>query len=340
MKTEINVLYVGGYWSTNIGNAFYDLGIKELISSLDKEINFHIVSDLQKYAWTRYNSKKAMSFNLCEYYGNIDYLIMSGPMLYADYMNDWKDTLLQVMKEGTKVIFLSVGGSRYTEEEICRVREILRELHLYALFSRDRETYESYKDLFEYSYDGICCGFFIPEYFKPWKLEINPYVVFDFESYDEPVFVESEEGFEFLDSNWKLKNELKPIHKFWSKFKEYPENAFNGLNILRTKNTCFMPQTKKYYGRNIYLSNIATDYLNIYANAEAVFSDRVHACVGTLAQGVPAMFFGSTRRANLFNRIGVGEGRNDVFHRPVRINVSEMDMERQNLRNGLREILI
>lgn len=340
MDKEINVLYVGGYWSTNIGNAFYDLGIKELISSLDLKINFHIVSDLQKYMWSNYNSKKATSFNLCQHYANIDYLILSGPMMYAEYMEDWKDTLLQVMKQGTKVIFLSVGGNMYTEEEVCGVREILKDLHLYAMFTRDRETYECYKDLFEYSYNGICCAFFIPEYFRSWKLTIKPYVVYDFESYNEPVFVEAKEGFSFAGGTWKQKNELQPINKFWSKFKEYPDSAFHDLTIIRPKNTCHMPRQKKYYGKNIYLSNVATDYLNIYANAEAVFSDRVHACVGALAQGTPAMFFGNTRRANLFGRVNVGGGVNDIYHEPVRIDVPDMDRERQNLKNRLKEILI
>lgn len=343
MSKEMNILYIGGYWSTNIGNAFYDLGIRKLISSIDKEINFHIVSDLQKYAWAKYNSENAVSFNLCEHYSNIDYLIMSGPMLYPEYMEDWKDTLFQVMKQGTKVILLSVGGNEYTEEEVYRNREILRDLHLYAMFSRDGETYECYKDLFEYSYNGICCAFFIPEYFKPWKLDINPYVVYDFESYNEPLFVEAEEGFSFAGGRWKQKNELEPIHKFWLRFKEYPNSVFYGLDIIRTKNTCLAPRQKKYYGKNIFLSNVATDYLNIYANAEAIFSDRVHACVGALAQGTPAMFFGTTRRANLFRRVNVcvcGGGVNNVFEKPVTIPVSDLDRERQNLRDRLREILV
>ena len=108
----------------------------------------------------------------------------------------WKNILQKANEAGTKIICLSAGGSRYTQEEVEQVREVLQKFDLYALFSRDSETYENYKDLFKYSYKGICCAFYIPEYFKAWKLDVEPYVVFNFEQYREPIFVKAKEGFE------------------------------------------------------------------------------------------------------------------------------------------------
>ena len=74
------------------------------------------------------------------------------------------------------------------------MRKLLSNFLLYAIFSRDSETYESYRDLFEHSYNGICCAFYIPEYFQSWELDMEPYVVFNFEQYREPSFVEFEGG--------------------------------------------------------------------------------------------------------------------------------------------------
>lgn len=199
---EINVLYIGGYYSTNIGNAFYNLGIQQVLNSLPKKINLYKTSDVQAYAWGRYNSRNTSSFNPCECFSDMDYIIWSGPMMGIAYVEGWKAVLQKAETIGAKVIFLSAGGNQYTYEEVEAVRKLLAPFHLYALFSRDYETYESYRDLFEYSYNGICCAFYIPEFFKPWKLDLEPYVVFNFEQYREPVFVKADVGFEFADSTW------------------------------------------------------------------------------------------------------------------------------------------
>ena len=105
---------------------------------------------------------------------------------------------------------------------------------------------------------------------------------------------------------------------------------------MRTKNTCFEPRQKKYYGKNIYLSDVPEDYLNIYANAEAIFSDRVHTCVGALSQGIPTMFMGNTPRANLFKRV-MGEKYEEICLKPTYIGTYQ---ERECLRIKLGEVLV
>lgn len=199
---EINVLHIGGYSSTNIGNAFYNLGIHHVLSNLNKKINLFTTSDLQEYAWSIYNSRRSSSFDPCEHFIDMDYIIWSGPMFATMDVRKWKNILQKANEAGTKIICLSAGGSRYTQEEVEQVREVLQKFDLYALFSRDSETYENYKDLFKYSYKGICCAFYIPEYFKAWKLDVEPYVVFNFEQYREPIFVKAKEGFEFAGNTW------------------------------------------------------------------------------------------------------------------------------------------
>lgn len=334
---DINVLHVEGYWSTNIGNAFYNLGIRNILMGLDKKINLYTASDLQEYYWNKYNIKEGQEFNPCEHFANMDYIICSGPMLLDEYLLNWINILHRAKMEGTKVIFLSAGGNQYTEEEKDKARKILKDFSLYALFSRDHETYEGYKDLFEYSYDGICCAFYIPEYFKPWKIDIPPYVIFNFEQYNEPIFIETEGGFEFNGNYW-MTERLEPLAKRKFKRRQYPNKAFNEFNIIRTKNTCFQP-SQKYYGNNIYLSDVPEDYLNIYANAAAVFSDRVHTCVGALSQGIPTMFMGNTPRANLFSRV-IGKNYREAFQKLVRMDISALNAERANLKRALQEVLI
>lgn len=79
--------------------------------------------------------------------------------------------------------------------------------------------------------------------------------------------------------------------------------------------------------------------MNIYANAEAIFSDRVHTCVGALSQGIPTMFMGNTPRANLFKRV-MGEKYEEICLKPTYIAVSDLDQERECLRIKLGEVLV
>jgi len=53
---------------------------------------------------------------------------------------------------------------------------------------------------------------------------------------------------------------------------------------------------------NTVISEVPEDYLNIYANAKATHSDRVHACVASLVYGTPARLYA---RAALFDRVGL-----------------------------------
>lgn len=147
-------------------------------------------------------------------------------------------------------------------------------------------------------------------------------------------------GLHFLGKTWRGNvREWDLFSKRLFKTKGYADHVFGGLNVIRTKNTCFEPSRKKYYGNNIYLSDTPEDYLNIYANAEAVFSDRVHTCVGALAQGIPAMFMGNTPRANLFKRV-MGEKYESIFQEPVTLAAQDLDRERERLKAHLGEVLI
>jgi hypothetical protein len=72
------------------------------------------------------------------------------------------------------------------------------------------------------------------------------------------------------------------------------------------RNTINLFLSDKYiYQQNTLISDIPEDYLQLYANTKATFSDRVHACIATFAFGHPAMLFSKTKRAFLFKRLGL-----------------------------------
>jgi hypothetical protein len=88
----------------------------------------------------------------------------------------------------------------------------------------------------------------------------------------------------------------------------------NGIEIVRPHHTVWFPfkiskiprMYKQYYFKeNIFFSDIPQEYIDIYSNAYITFSDRVHACVLTLAYGGEARLFFDTDRSLLFDRVGL-----------------------------------
>ena len=83
-------------------------------------------------------------------------------------------------------------------------------------------------------------------------------------------------------------------------------NFVTQKNPLRTHHDLWGPLPKRYINAaNTVVSDVPEDYLSIYSNADTTYSDRVHACVATLAYGNSAQFFGKTQRAKLFTEVGI-----------------------------------
>jgi len=61
----------------------------------------------------------------------------------------------------------------------------------------------------------------------------------------------------------------------------------------------------KYVKQGIVISDYPLDYLFLYSNAEAVYSDRVHACITTLAFGNKVCLYSDSPRITLFENVGL-----------------------------------
>lgn len=326
------ILLMGGYSSTNIGNAFYEKGVRYMFSHISDDIVLYNASNLSLYYWGNYRREKE-GFEPIEHIKDFDYIVWMGPIFDASEMKQWKHVLEKAKKYNIKIVCMGAGSFCYSKSEVKEVRNILSNYPFHILMSRDSWTYNAYKEYFSYAYDGVCPAFYSQYYFKKWKIDYSPYVVFDFETYTEPVFMESENGFEFNGRNWRILKPIKKLNFLNAVTSEYFENTLGGVSIVRTKNTCIRPLKigGKHFGNNIYISDVPEDYLNIYANAEAVFSDRVHSCVGALALGKQTMFLGKTQRARLFKKV-LGDEADNLSTKLVQL---DMDLLRTKLNNQM-----
>ena len=321
---KITVLHNGGGWISNIGNAFLDYGSMELIREACPNSDVHLTSVLNR--WISYHMNRGISgrllnkpadisnvFNLQDY-SQVDYVTQSGAFLATHWFELHGDVLLTLKEKGIKLI-INGGGmtdSTYNEEEIENTRKWLKKLSPYIFISRDEMSFENYKDLAEHSYNGIDCAFFLSNAYTPLKLDIPPYIIQNFDKDIAPNF-----DVLGIDTNKPI---IKTHHSFW--------HNFTFTDSLKMK--------KDYYGsRNTMISEIPEDYLNLYANTEATYSDRIHACVATFSYGNPARLVSKSPRSLLFDRIGAG----DITKKLLKPDIERLENEKQNQIKFLSEVL-
>ena len=188
------------------------------------------------------------------------------------------------------------------DNEINEVRKYLKKLNIFIFISRDKKAFENYHDLAEYSYDGIDCAFFLKDTFTPAKLDLPEYVVFTFDKMAEPNIEIEEKIIRTHHEPWKFSS-----NQFFSIY-GYEKFLWNIIhhqtNIIK---------------KNDMLSNLPDDYLNLYANCKATYSDRIHACVATLSFGNSARLYSKSDRSLLFDRVGLSS---------IRDNLVSLDMEK------------
>jgi len=311
LSHNIKVIIHSGAWVTNIGNAFIHFGAKALIKEALPNSIVGFASGMPRWFF-----RDAMSFSLkrnkffkkkktIKHYptgsvmdnaidltGEIDsdLLIITGMTLCEEFIEISGPPLRNATKSGTKVLFLGAGGSKYTNEEKMKVVEFFNEIKPIGLITRDRETYSLYKNEANNTFDGIDCGFFVYKEFSPMRLRIPNYVVSTFDKIPEP------------------KIDLM------------------GRTLIRSHHTCWRPIPTNYVNQeSTLISDLPEDYLNLYANADEVHSDRVHACVAALAYGRPARFYNTTPRASLFKSLEI----DDINRKLITIE-PELILEKQS----------
>lgn len=337
------------YWPTNIGNAFIDLGSIQSLkaAALDSSIysvsgfprilfedRFRSISNkilemairspltkfskllgpyittrvereiLKKGTYTKKNKSLENCFNLGRFMKS-DFAIFSGVILDDFFIKLFNSTIFDLKKKNVKIIFNSAGGSAYSKNEVSIVRKFLKKIRPYGLISRDETAFKNYQDLAEHSYDGIDCAFFINDYFTPPKLELPEYVILNFDKQPEPKL------------NISNKLIIRTHHRTSScmSTRKIPRSHFTKPNTL--------------------ISDLPDDYLVLYSNTAATFSDRVHACVATLSFGQPARLFFRTKRALLFNKVGV----NTIDNRLTYPSTVKIEKEKEKQVNFLSDLL-
>ena len=349
MEYKGKIAIVSGFWGQNIGNAFFNIGGKWIVEQMFPEYRVEFIQDQPGYR-TFHNQSKGNPKNdvgLLKYL-DCDYIVLQGPMLTVNFRALWEETFSELTKKGTKIILLGAALFKHTEEEIKANRKFLKEYPPVILSTRDHYTYEAFKDVCDYVYNGIDSAFFVPKVYQPFNLHMEkPYITINFDRWPEPTIYINEDNqfnnnidkcFKFFDRYWGLKSpKLQTKFSNMGKWQAYIGAALDfrrlpneilGFKIIRPEHR-FNPHItwKIYKQQNAIASDEPFTYFTIYSQTNLTLSDRVHACVITLAYGKPAMLFTPSPRARLFERF---ECLSDIKNKPVFLPKEVLEKEVNN----------
>lgn len=346
--------YCTGFWCTNIGNAFFSLGVEHVLKELLGDRNVSVVSDFQTYT-TGYGKRLYPDKKQLEYISmlDVDYLVLAGPVLSKYFLTLWKDILIDLTKRGVRYVLLSAGMMKMTDYSLRECKSFFKQYPPFVFCSRDHKTFEAFGEYAEHAYDGICFSFFTPDYYQPAPIT-EKFITMNFDKIQEPkVWADasaSPDSFAFDGYHWHVKHEgfLTKTAMKTDRFSDaliyaasvFPqkkrEDIIGGYKVFRTDHR-FHPhyRGKIYSQNNSFCADLPYGYLELYANSALTMSDRVHACAVTMAYGHPAMLFSKTNRVGLLERVGAEK----ICEHPVSLDMDYLNQEKNNMISWLADVL-
>lgn len=348
----MKIALVSGFWGQNIGNAFFNIGGKWILENAFPEATVNYVQDQPGYRTFNNQSKgnPVNDWGMLEKL-DVDLVVIEGPIFTENLGPLWENTLKAYKQRGIRWGILGAALFRHSEKEMKHCKELLEKYPPIFFSSRDPQSYDFARPIIKNSHSGIDSAFFAPRAYKPFNLDTRKYVAVNFDRWPEPkITVDSAEprkntsDFTYNNKTWhldfpNLQMKMSDKNKWWSyigSFLDYRKlsDEIDGLEVVRPEHRVNPHITPKVYKRrNAIASDEPWTYFTVYANAELTVSDRVHACVATLAYGGKAILFTPSPRARLFEALGLGEIRNKVVSLAPEILAEAQESELNFLRN-------
>jgi len=283
--------YYIGAWTYNIGNAFFDLGMKYVLKKAFPEATLYPMGGSVRYLFNHNTTGRCLAANCFEIgeVADIDLLAYAGMSVCDEFIADNGPTFLNASKRGTAILAVGVGALRYTSAEAASYIDFVQKLGRCAMITRDDDTFSMFGGKIGQLYRGIDNAFSLSRAYPPPRLSLGEYDVANFDDGNVPHELPGICG-----------RVVHTHHKFAA---DLPKDFFSKHETL--------------------ISDMPWDYLALYANCRSTYSDRVHACVASLSYGNQAMLFNSTPRKSLFSRFGL-EG---ITERPCSIERDTLDRE-------------
>ncbi|SFH84828.1 polysaccharide pyruvyl transferase family protein [Planctomicrobium piriforme] len=333
-------LLIDSNTTSNIGNAFFYEGVRYALK--------HTVAGAQVLdgAFPPYNAyrlspkQESLYFNYADYVGDVDALVIAGPVLDSRFEDFFGPALRRARKDGKKIFLLSAGARKYDQEEFEHCSKLLKEVQPDVFISRDHDTFQQYGQFAKHAYDGMCFAFFVAEYYQGYETPaLQPYMASTFDFGAEPdltkLQVSDIEAMTAIVGEKKggktrsLKGNLSFL------FDRKGPDSVNGIRIVRPAHKPLRSKYMIFFKKNTFVAFNHEPYLNLYKNAKLTLTDRLHAAVVTLAFGNPARLYLSSNRTRLLEAAGCEAATKGIW----KADLAALAAQRQLQKNWLRQTL-
>ena len=306
----MRILYYNNCWFTNVGEAFIDIGAMNLLKRIFPDSVIACVSEMATLYGTSNPCNKELTLSDNDILEKIydpnnffeaDYLVFPGMFACKDFVNGCKAKVMadQMKANGTKIIFLGLGGETYDYDEVESCKKYFDAIQPALIITRDNVTYENYKDVAS-CIKGLDCAFWVNDTFEPKG--------FSKKKYDVVTFNRSKEPEQF--KNWEL-----PVIRPWHMQYQYK---------------------KDYFANGRMISDTPYDYLTIYANANRVYTDLVHATIPSLIYGIPVRYWYIDKRSYAFEAVNKLEQTEGGW---LSVRFEDIDSQKKDIQMSIRKMI-
>lgn len=345
MKSSKSAALAFGYWSQNIGNAFFQVGGFALLSRLFGQ-NVFPIQDIPMH-WTLHRKRTGNPERWWNVISKVeaDYVFFQGPSLDVNVNQGLDATLSELAHRGVEPVLLSTGFLYYNDDEIAAAKKLIDKHKIRIVVTRDRPTYEALGD--RASFCGIDSAFFVPWAFTPATLVGSLYIAMNFERMLEPwsrICLPNGERPTGLTNRALLQPTFDNLSKrsqaisyvFQHGRKRYNSRQAGPYDIVRLVHRSNPVDMRRFFfDANSVVADEPYTYLSVYANAQSVYTDRVHAAVAAIAYDVPVQMFSATPRRALLERVGLTFPTNE----PQLVDQAKLDGFREEERSYLEQAL-
>ncbi|MFC1654464.1 polysaccharide pyruvyl transferase family protein [Myxococcota bacterium] len=344
MDRQHTILLPNSHWATNVGNAFFSLGVNYVLQQA--AVNSRIIQTAQLSTINVLSFKNLVRKNDLEYikYSEPDWFMLCGP-LFVEYVLKAYDRVLEKIFENnskTKLIIMNAGSVLYDKNEYELSKRFLEKYHPTVLISRDTETYERYGKFADFSYCGFDTAFFCPDYYKPFDVpKLQEYVTFCFDRGYEPRIDLNgfDKNYPATYPNVKIHNPkiFKKHYRLWKYLNilhRFPREIEGKLVIRPNQEVLRESDLIIFWKPNAFISQTPYAYLNLYSDTNLTVADKVHACVATLAFGNPARLISRTKRRYLFKRLGA----ETIDQEIVKLDLDNLEKEKRNYLDFVKKV--
>lgn len=253
----MKILYYNNCWFTNVGEAFVDIGAMQLLKTIFPGCQLINVSNMNRLYLDLICKREKIANPYMDNMGTIrmlkvysgDYFVMPGMIASEAFLKEEVliKEIMELANRGTKIIFLGLGQATYSEKETEGFKRFIEKIRPALIMSRDDVVYENFKDCCP-AVKGIDCAFWVKDSYDPRNAARMLYIVVTYNRSPEP------KELSMFD------NVVRAHHMNWS-------------------------FTSKNFKENLFISDTPYDYLTLYANADSVYTDLVHATIASLQYG-------------------------------------------------------